>query len=238
MANAKPPLIAARNQVELGLTMLKDTLALDVDRPLVLSGALGEPSGMPSYDKAAEIALSRRPEVAAARQRALAAEQAVKIDAADGRPQLSLFGNVQWNGQGQSLNLGPNQRGTSSAAGVSMVFPVFSGGQVHERVAQSRLVYERTLEEEAQTRRDVQVDVKRQWLSAEEALERAQSEETAIGQGRRALDSTEVRYKAGHASQLDLIDTTLALDRARTAYVQALFDDATQWFARGKKTPA
>jgi HAE1 family hydrophobic/amphiphilic exporter-1 len=224
VANAKPALIAARNQVELGLTMLKDALALDVDRPVVLAGELGAPNGMPSYEKAAEVALARRPEVAAAHQRALVAQETINLDAADGRPQLSLFGNIQWNGQGQSLNLGPNERGTSSAAGLNMTFPVFTGGQVHERVAQARLAYEKILEEEAQTRRDVLVDVKRQWLGAEEALERAESEETAIGQGRRALDSTEVRYKAGRASQLDLIDTTLALNRTRTNYVQALND--------------
>ncbi len=224
VANAKPALITARNQVELGLTMLKDTLALDVDRPVTLVGALDEPTGMPSYDKAAEIALSRRPEVVAAHQKVIVAQQTIGLDAANGRPQLSLFGNIQWNGQGQSLNLGPNDRGTSSAAGLTMNFPVFTGGQVHEQVAQAELAYERTLEDEAQTRRDVLVDVKRQWLSAQEALERAQSERTAIGQGRRALDSTEVRYKAGRASQLDLIDTTLALNRTRTTYVQALND--------------
>jgi HAE1 family hydrophobic/amphiphilic exporter-1 len=224
VANAKPALITARNQVELGMTMLKDALALDVDRLVVLEGTLGEPGGMPAYDKAADIALTHRPEVAAAHQRALVAEQTISFDAADGRPQLSLFGNIQWNGQGQSLDLGPDDRGTSSAAGVTMTFPVFTGGQVHERVSQARLAYERTLAEEAQVRRDVLVDVKRQWLSAQEALERAQSEETAIGQGRRALDSTEIRYKAGRASQLDLIDTTLALNRTRTTYVQALSD--------------
>lgn len=224
VANAKPALITARNQVELGLTMLKDTLGLDVDRPVTLVGTLDEPTGMPSYDKAAEIALSRRPEVVAAHQKVVVAQETINVDAANGRPQFSLFGNIQWNGQGQSLDLGPNDRGTSSAAGLNMTFPVFTGGQVHEQVSQARLVYERTLEEEAQTRRDVLVDVKRQWLGAEEALERAQSERTAIGQGRRALDSTEVRYKAGRASQLDLIDTTLALNRTRTNYVQALND--------------
>jgi outer membrane protein TolC len=224
VANAKPALISARNQVELGLTMLKDTLALDVDRPVVLSGALSEPAGVPSYAKAADLALARRPEVAAAHQKTIVAEQAVAFDAAAGKPQLALFGEIQWNGQGQSLNLGPEQRGTSSAAGLTMNFPVFSGGQVREQVRQASLAHERILEEEAQTRRDVLVDVKRQWLSAQEALERAQSEETAIGQGRRALDSTEVRYKAGRASQLDLIDTTLALNRTRTTYVQALND--------------
>jgi outer membrane protein TolC len=224
VANAKPALITARNQVELGLTMLKDTLALDVDRPVTLVGALDEPNAMPSYDKAAEVALSRRPEVTAAHQKVIVAQETMNVDAAGGRPQFSLFGNIQWNAQGQSLDLGPNDRGTSSAAGLNMTFPVFTGGQVREQVSQAKLAYERTLEEEAQTRRDVLVDVKRQWLGAEEALERAQSERTAIGQGRRALDSTEVRYKAGRASQLDLIDTTLALNRTRTTYVQALND--------------
>ncbi len=236
VANAKPALITARNQVELGLTMLKDTLALDVDRPVTLVGALETPEAMPSYDKAAEIALSRRPEVLAAHQKSIVAQQTIALDRANGLPQLALFGNIQWNGQGQSLNLGPNDRGTSSAGGLSMNFPVFSGGQVREQVAQARLAYERALEDEAQTRRDVLVDVKRQWLGAEEALERAQSEETAIGQGRRALDSTEVRYKAGRAGQLDLIDTTLALDRTRTNYAQALSDYWTSLAALERAT--
>lgn len=238
VANAKPALISARNQVELGLTMLKDTLALDVDRPVRLVGELGAPTGMPSYDKAAEIALSRRPEVISAHQKVIVAQQTIVMDRANGLPQLALVGNIQWNGQGQSLNLGPNDRGTSSSGGISMNFPIFSGGQVREQVAQARLAYERAMEEEAQTRRDVLVDVKRQWLSAEEALERAQSEETAIGQGRRALDSTEVRYKAGRAGQLDLIDTTLALDRTRTNYAQALSDYWTSLAALERATGA
>jgi outer membrane protein TolC len=225
VANAKPPVIAASNQVELGLTMLKDTLALDVDRPIVLSGELGEPSAaLPSYEKAGELALQRRPEVLAAHQRVVEDQERITIAKSDGRPNISAFADILWQGQGSTLNLGPSQRGTSSAAGLNLTFPVFSGGSVHERTQQARLQYEKTLENEAQVRRDVRVDVKRQWLSAREALERAQSEETAIDQGRRALDSTEVRYKAGRASQLDLIDTTLALNRTRTAYVQALND--------------
>ncbi len=224
VANAEPALIAARNQVELGLTMLKDTLALDVDRPIVLSGSLAEPAALPSYEAASALALSRRPEVASAVQKVKLAKEEIAVDAADGRPQLSLFGNIQWNGQGPSLNLGPNDRGTSSAGGLSMNFPVFTGGQVHERTAQDKLAYERALAEEAQTRRDVLVEVKRQWLAAREALERAASERAATFQGRRALEATEVRYKAGRAGQLDLTDATLALDRARTAYAQALGD--------------
>jgi len=225
VANAKPALIEANNQVELGLTLLKETLALDVDSPVALSGELGAPdAAFPSYEKAAALALSRRPEVLAARQAALAAQETSRVIAADGKPQLSLFWNYQWQGQGPDMNFGPQQRGYSSAAGVNLRFPVFAGGQVHERVAQSNLAYEKSLAVEAQVRRAARVDVKRQWLDAREALERAQSQETAIDQARRALESIEVRYKAGQAGQLDLTDATLALNRARTTHVRALND--------------
>lgn len=225
VANAKPALIAASNQVELGLVQLKETLALDVDRPVVLVGELGAPANaVPSYEKAEELALARRPEVLAAHQAALVSKETIAYTAADGKPSLSAFWNYQWQGQGPTLNLGPQQRAYSSAAGLNFRFPVFAGGQVHERVAQSELMYEKSLETEAQTRRLVRVDVKRQWLGVHEALERAQSQETAIDQARRALESIEVRYKAGQSGQLDLTDATLALNRARTTYVQALND--------------
>jgi outer membrane protein TolC len=66
--------------------------------------------------------------------------------------------------------------------------------------------------------------VKRNWLAVIEASERAESQESAIGQARRALEATEIRYKAGHASQLELNDATLALNRVRMLYAQALHD--------------
>ena len=225
VANAKPALIEASNQVELGLTQLKETLSMDVDSPVVLSGELGAPSAaLPSYEKASELALSRRPEILAAHQASLLSKETIQYTAADGKPQLNAFWDYQWQGQGPNLNLGPQERAYSSAAGVNLRFPVFSGGQAHERTAQAELAYEKSVETEASVRRAVRVDVKRQWLDAREALERAQSQETAIDQARRALESIETRYKAGQAGQLDLTDATLALNRARTTYVQALND--------------
>lgn len=89
---------------------------------------------------------------------------------------------------------------------------------------QARIDHERALEVQRKTERTVRVEVKKQWLAAKEAEERARSQEGAIGQARRALDATEVRYKSGDASQLELNDATLALGRARTLYAQASHD--------------
>ena len=77
---------------------------------------------------------------------------------------------------------------------------------------------------ESQAERAVRAGLKTDYLDAREAWERAQSQETAIHQARRALESMEVRYRAGQASQLDLNDATLSLQRARLAHVMAVSD--------------
>jgi len=72
--------------------------------------------------------------------------------------------------------------------------------------------------------RALKVEVKREWLMVKEAWERAQSQESAISQARRALDATEIRYRAGQASLLEQNDATLALQQTRLLYANALHD--------------
>lgn len=225
VANAKPALIQARNLFELGLTFLKDVLGMDVDRPVLIAGRLTAPdSGPPPYEAVARAALERNPDYQAARKRAEAASQLVRVAAGDQRPQLSIFGNYLWTAQSPDLSPGPEQSGTSIAGGLRLRFPFFTGGETLERVRQARIDHERSVEAQRKAERAVRVEVKRQWLAAKEAEERARSQETAIGQARRALEATETRYKSGDASQLELNDATLALSRARTLYAQASHD--------------
>jgi outer membrane protein TolC len=82
---------------------------------------------------------------------------------------------------------------------------------------------------ETKVEREIRVAVKQAWLGVQEAAERARSQETAVGQAKRALEATEVRYKLGHASQLEQNDATLALNRSRTIFAQASHD---YWIAR------
>lgn len=225
VANAKPSLIASRNLFELGLTSLKDVLGLDVDRQVVIDGRLDPPgAAAPAYESLVKAAMERNPDYQASRKRAEAALQLARVAAGDQRPQLSLFGNYLWTAQSPDLSPGPEQSGTSAAGGLRLRFPFFTGGETLERVRQARIDHERALEAQRKAERAVRVEVKRQWLAAKEAEERARSQEAAIGQARRALEATETRYKSGDASQLELNDATLALGRARTLYAQASHD--------------
>ena len=225
VANAKPALIQARNLFELGLTLIKDVLGMDIDRPILIAGRLDAPDAGPlPYEAVAKAALARNPDYQAARKRAEAASQLIRVAAGDQRPQLSLFGNALWTAQSPDISPGPEQSGTSLAGGLRLRFPFFTGGKTIESVRQARIDHARALEVQRKAARAVRVEVKRQWLAAKEAEERARSQETAIDQARRALEATETRYKSGDASQLELNDATLALRRARTLYAQASHD--------------
>ena len=235
VAGAKPALISARNLLEVGLTLLKDVLKMDVDRPLVLSGELASPGGArPDYEAVVRAALERRPELQAVRKRAAIARAHVRVAAGDMKPHLSIFADYRWQAQSADLSPGPHQRADSAAGGLRLDFPFFTGGEDLERVRQARVEYEKARELEAKAERAVRAELKQDWLAALEARERAQSQETAIAQARKAWEATELRYKAGRVGQLDLTDATLALNRVRTIHAQALSDYWTSMAALEK----
>ncbi|MFA5139798.1 MAG: TolC family protein [Elusimicrobiota bacterium] len=225
VANAKPALIQARNLEELSLTLLKDTLGLDLEEPVRILGELAAPGGVPEgCEEFTRLALERNPEYRAAKLRAEAAVNLVRYANGDRWPQLSVFANYQWYSASKEFVPKSTEHATSSAGGLRLRLPFFTGGEIRENVRQARIEYESMRKLAEKIERATRVDTKRQWLAMREAAERARSQESAIGTARRALQTTENRYKAGEASQLELTDASLALNRVRLLHVQALHD--------------
>jgi len=225
VANARAVLIGAKNTHEMALISLQEILTLDVDRPLSVIGTLDPPqeSG-PSYEAAVRLALAHHPGLKAAREQVQFYDQLISVVAADWQPQLALFGHYELVAQSDDFSPTANQRGSAFSGGVRLNYPIFTGGDRLERVRQAGINKERALQEQDRLERAVRVDVRRQWLTIAEALERARSQQEAIGQARQAMDATETRYKAGRASQLELNDATFALNRVRTLYILAAHD--------------
>lgn len=237
VAGAKPLLIRAKNLLETGLTHLKNTFKMDVDQPLSISGNLLFPTEpLPSYERLVHFALDHDATLQAARQRSLSAQHNVGVVRGYARPSLSLFGRYQWQAQSPDFSPTADEKGESLGAGLRAYAPIFMGGSNLERIRQAEIEYQKSLELENQAERTARVALKTDYLDAQEALERAQSQNAAIAQARRALDAMEVRYGAGQASQLDLNDATLSLQRARLAHVLALSDYWTSVAAVEKTT--
>jgi outer membrane protein TolC len=225
VANAQPALLAARNGHELALTLLKDTLGLDVDAPMRVVGGLdGKNIKLVPYESLQSAALEHNPDFMAARKQYEQADAVLNVQKGFRWPWLTAVGAYQWTSQSNADWPGTRERATSSSVGLRLNYPLFTGGQASAQVAQASAKRDTARSAMDKAARGIKVNVKRQWLSVKEALERAQSQESAISQARRALEATEVRYRAGEASLLEQNDATLALQRARLQYVNALHD--------------
>jgi outer membrane protein TolC len=225
VANARPPLLQARNAHEMAGILLKDALGLDVDAPASFVGSLSPPQGGPEpYERLQTRAIESNPEYRAALERASESEALVRVAQGMRYPQISLYADGQFYAETDQFWPGPMQRDFSSMGGLRLRFPLFTGGDLQERVRQARIEAEKARTRCRQMERSVRMEVKRHWLTAQVAAERSRSQESVIAQARRALEAMENRYKDGHASQLELHDATLALLRARLLYAQALHD--------------
>lgn len=224
VSNTEPALTQAQNLYEEGLIDLKNLLGLDPEAGITLTdgfncqSSAGEVTGM--YKRA----LAARPEYRDQKYQLALYKEMITIERAGHFPYLSAFASRQYYGGSASGMPSADDRTWSTVAGLKLSLPLFSGGSVSSKTRQAKLQAEIAATNLAELERKIKIQVKKAWLSAAEASERLTSQTTAVEQARKALSATEVRFKNGLASQLELNDTSLALNKSQTLYIQALHD--------------
>jgi len=225
VSNTEPALTKARNLYEEGLIELKNLLGLDPEAEVSLSGGLDCAVQTPA-DAAAlyRKALDSRPEYKNQKQQMDLADKMVSIERAAHLPFLGAYASRQFQGQSDSGFPSSEDSAWSTTAGLRLSLPLFSGGATSSKVRQAELQAGIAGNNLAELERKIKIEVKKAWLGGKEASERLASQTTAVAQARKALEATEVRFKNGLSSQLDLNDATLALNRSQTLYTQAKHD--------------
>jgi outer membrane protein TolC/DNA-binding transcriptional regulator YbjK len=225
VSNTEPALTQAQNLYEEGLIELKNQLGLDPEEEITLTDGFNCGGDGPGEIAALYAkALQARPEYRDMKYQRDLAREIITIERAGHFPYLSAFASRQFQGQSDSGFPGSSEQSWSTTAGVKLSLPLFAGGSVSSRTRQAKMqaaIAETNLKE---LERSVKIQVKEAWLSMKEASERLQSRSTAVDQARKALAATEVRFKNGLSSQLELNDTSLALNKSQTLYIQALHD--------------
>jgi outer membrane protein TolC len=225
VSNTQPALTQARNLYEEGLIELKNLLGMDPETELSLSGGLDCASELPA--EAAGLyakALAARPEYKNLKQQLDLAQKLVSIERASHLPYLGAYASRQYYGATNASFPSADERTWSTVAGLRLSMPLFAGGATSSKVRQAELQADIARNNLAELERKIKIEVKKAWLGGREASERLASQGTAVAQARKALAATEVRFKNGLASQLDLNDATLALSRSQTFYTQAKHD--------------
>lgn len=225
VSNIEPALTQAQNLYEEGLIELKNLLGLDPEAEITLADGLTcAPQGPGDIGELYKSALLNRPEYRNARiQRDLHLEM-IKAEKSAHYPYLGAFASRQFQGQSDTGFPKTPARAWSTVAGLNLNLPLFSGGSASSKIRQSRLQADIAETGLSELERRIKIAVKKAWLGLRESSMRLESRTTSVSTARKVLTATEVRFKNGLASQLELNDASLALNRSQTLYTQAQHD--------------
>lgn len=231
VSNSEPPLIQARNSYELGLLTLRRVLNKDPQDPLYLSWKIQDilKVNTPELEQLYKTAAQNRPELVTAQLNVDMADEQIKIARAEHFGEISAFANAVYSGSSDAVMIPTDSYNSSYGvnAGLKFSLPLFSGFRVDSKVKQKELAKDQAVLTFQETERNVRIEVKRAWLNLNEAKQRILATKDTISQARKNLQRTNIRYRNGLASRLDLDDSSLLLYDAELQFVQAVHDAFT-----------
>jgi outer membrane protein TolC len=219
LATAVRGLAESRGDVQAARVDLENLLKADVEAlapPVSLLDAADD--APPAAESAVAEAQARRGDIAARRARVEA------LRAFADEPRARFFPSVLFNAQTRNVNDGPiTNRNNEGFVGVSFAWPVFDAGlRGADRAERTANVRGAELQLELELR-----DVERQMRSAAVQLttEQASLREAAaaVRAARKNTDETNILYREGLASALELADATQRLFEAEVAEVTARY---------------
>ncbi len=162
-------------------------------------------------------ATARRPDLLAARARVRAAESNVQAQQAANRPVISAFGT------GAATQSDPGLDTRSTAIGLQVTIPIFTGYQNTYRIRAAREQVELQEATRDQLRNDVSLDV---WRAYQQLRTQGRALDTAADLEASARESYDValgRYRAGVGTVTDLLNAQSALANASLQRIQSRF---------------
>ena len=227
LANAKTPLITARNDHRLAIEELRRALGFTNATEANLTKIpefLGTLEFTPaSFDlpSALSTAHEQRPDLLRLRKLETAAEEGVTLRRAGYLPNVSLFGAYDWRKSAGSNNFPGDRDGWT--VGLSSTWNVFDGRATAGRVAQARSLLEQAKLGVAEAQLNVDVEVRRAVSTFQQATELAEASKKVVEQAEEALRLANARYNAGTATQLDVLTSQVDLTTARLNQLQAYY---------------
>lgn len=230
VANAKPPVIQARNRIAVAQARLKNLIGLPQTTPLIITGDLAigtTPSA--TLTEAIQTAATQRPDILSAQLQTSMTDKAISISRSESRPDISLSAGYQMQAQEndrrfRSLGWGDFSRSLNTQ--IIFRIPIFDGRQTAARVDQAEANYELALYSESRLKKQIEVDVAEAFLNVQEARERIAAEQEAVDLAERGLAIAQVQYENGMSTQLEVIDAQLVVTQAQTNHVTAQHDYA------------
>jgi outer membrane protein TolC len=224
VANAKAPLITARNDFRLAIETLRQSLGFTAAKPDALRkipdilGTLDFTAANFDLQAAFDSAHANRPDLERLVKLTAAREESVTTARSSSQPTVSAFGGWALR-KGATNAFGDSDNGW--LLGVQSQWNIFDGRATAGRVVQARSLLEQTRLSLTEAQLAVEVEVRRAFSQWQQAAELAEASQKVVEQAAEAVRLANARYSAGTSTQLDVLQAQVDLTTARTNQIQA-----------------
>jgi outer membrane protein TolC len=141
-------------------------------------------------------------------------------------PTVSFLANYNYSGMfGDFNNFSASQNWFySTYIGVKVTIPIFDGMQKQSRLVQAKLNVEKSQETLHLTEQSIKLDIANYELALKNAIENINSEKENFDLAQTVYKETQLEYKEGVATSLDLVESESALQEAQNNYFNKLLN--------------
>ena len=226
VANAKVPLITARNDYRLAIEALRQALGFttntadSVRKVPDFVGTLDFTPQTFDLQAAFESARVHRPDLERIAKLADSRSEAVTTARSTYYPNVAAFGGWTLR-KGATKNFDDSNNGW--LVGVQSQWDIFDGRATAGRVAQAKSLLEQTKLSLTEAQLAVEVEVRRAHSQWQQATELAEASQRVVEQATEAVRLANARYNAGTGTQLDVLSAQVDLTTARTNQIQTFY---------------
>ena len=227
VANLKPLVISANNNYKLALTQLRTILGLEKDAVIEVKGEfqyIEDTFGdLDLYEIQAQ-ALLNRPEIHALDEQKYITQKSIAISKSNFLPKLFFQTDYSFLAMRNDLKFTQDDFSKGFTSAVSLQIPLFTGFKNSKQYQKSKLDYKIMLDMEKQVQDGINAEVEVAFHSFQEAKEKYQAASQSVGLAKEALRLANMMYDEGTNTQLDVLNSQLALTQARLNYVSSLYE--------------
>ncbi len=217
LAAERQKLLVAENERDRALLELLRAVNLPLETRLELADRLElHPLEETSAEQALARALAARPDWRAQRLRERAAAAADSAARWERLPSLAAFGNYGTIGSALDHNF------PTRTYGVSLRLPVFDGGRLEARRAESASLFRQEQIRTRDLRARIELEIRLALNALRSAREQVRVAEEGLALARQELEQAERRFAAGVAAGIEVSDAQTRLARARDDQIAAL----------------
>lgn len=230
LADAEQNLIKAENAKKVAQHNLNKIIGLPLETELVLTDTLKYAPYEHELEYCLNFAEANRPELEQAKQKVRAAKGGVRAARSGYMPQISITASDEWTNNDKHKGW-PGNQDENWGVGATATWKVFDSGvtlsNIHAAEARTRAAKENLRD----TENSVMLDVRNIYYNMNEAERRIHTTDVIVAKAQEDYDIAQLRYQNGVGTNTDVLDAQVALNQAKTNYIQACYDFSTSKIA-------